>query len=679
MADASYGAPYRKRKPSGLMSNTSDDEEGGDRKSARFETKEQSKERFARENHSEIERRRRNKMNAYINELSDMVPSCNGLIRKPDKLTILKMAVSYMKSLRGSPPPADSNYKPSFLSDQELKHLVLEAADGFLFVITCKTSTVIYVSDSITPVLNQAQVDWINQSFFDLIHPEDVDKIKDQLATEVSTDTRILDLKTGNVRKDGPNAANRLSAGSRRNFVVRMRCGTYEGDYEETDARLIEIRNRCKEKRICYKDDSYAVVHCTGYIRNLGQLAETTEEPVEDGSPTLSCLVAIGRLQPTSMPTSKDLIEAAPATEFITRQTLNGRFSFVDQRVTDILGYRPVDLLGKSCYDFYIPEDVEYMSENYEQVLKLKGQPLSIRYHFKHANGEPVLLRSSCYSFQNPYTDEAEYIVCTNNIVKNKPERTYTNSASSEPFDGCKPSPRASADEQVSPKPTEVDVTSVIQERPGMFPYPYQLQPASCKDTPSILESELRGRNKIKPCQPRPVSGKEFLPQDYSEAMSDESVYRGASQASGILANMARKHQQEGTGMHVTPPSAPTKWTGVSPPYSFETTNTTSMGVRDSNPRAFEPPQDLVSSMASQMKAPRNMSGIPNFNQQLQSADYTSRLYMTNTGYMEQENRQSLLYPQQQTPTISQSSPQEGDRRLPTYNSSLPTNEYQYY
>ena len=36
-------------------------------------------------------------------------------------------------------------------------------------------------------------------------------------------------------------------------------------------------------------------------------------------------------------------------------------------RVTDILGYRPVDLLGKSCYDFYIKEDVEYMAENYEQ------------------------------------------------------------------------------------------------------------------------------------------------------------------------------------------------------------------------------------------------------------------------------------------------------------------------
>ena len=40
-------------------------------------------------------------MNAYISELSDMVPSCNGLPKKPDKLTILKMAVTYIKSLRG--------------------------------------------------------------------------------------------------------------------------------------------------------------------------------------------------------------------------------------------------------------------------------------------------------------------------------------------------------------------------------------------------------------------------------------------------------------------------------------------------------------------------------------------------------------------------------------------------
>ncbi|KAL0189632.1 hypothetical protein M9458_016731, partial [Cirrhinus mrigala] len=62
-------------------------------------------------NHSEIERRRRNKMTQYITELA--------LARKPDKLTILRMAVSHMKSMRGTGNTStDGAYKPSFLTEQ---------------------------------------------------------------------------------------------------------------------------------------------------------------------------------------------------------------------------------------------------------------------------------------------------------------------------------------------------------------------------------------------------------------------------------------------------------------------------------------------------------------------------------------------------------------------------------
>ena len=38
----------------------------------RLNNAQEGRERFARENHSEIERRRRNKMTHYINELADM-------------------------------------------------------------------------------------------------------------------------------------------------------------------------------------------------------------------------------------------------------------------------------------------------------------------------------------------------------------------------------------------------------------------------------------------------------------------------------------------------------------------------------------------------------------------------------------------------------------------------------
>jgi len=98
----------------------------------------------------------------------------------------------------------DGTYKPSFLTDQELKHLILEAADGFLFVVACDSGRVIYASDSVTPVLNQAQGDWFGSCIFDHVHPEDVEKVREQLSTQEPQNTgRILDLKTGTVKKEG--------------------------------------------------------------------------------------------------------------------------------------------------------------------------------------------------------------------------------------------------------------------------------------------------------------------------------------------------------------------------------------------------------------------------------------------------------------------------------------------
>lgn len=72
---------------------------------------------------------------------------------------------------------------------QELKHLVLEAADGFLFVVSCETGRVVFVSDSVTPVLNQAQSDWLGSSLYDQLHPDDTEKLREQLSTAENNNT----------------------------------------------------------------------------------------------------------------------------------------------------------------------------------------------------------------------------------------------------------------------------------------------------------------------------------------------------------------------------------------------------------------------------------------------------------------------------------------------------------
>ncbi|XP_032449829.1 aryl hydrocarbon receptor nuclear translocator-like protein 2 isoform X2 [Lynx canadensis] len=315
-----------------------------------------------REAHSQTEKRRRDKMNNLIEELSAMIPQCNPVARRLDKLTVLRMAVQHVRSLKGMTNTyAGDNYRPSFIQDNELRHLILKTAEGFLFVVGCERGKILFVSKSVSKTLNYDQASLTGQSLFDFLHPKDVAKVKEQLSSDISPREKLIDAK--NHRK-------------------------------------------------------FCTIHCTGYLRswppNIVGMEE--EKDSKKDSSNFTCLVAIGRLHPYIVPQNSGEIKVKP-TEFITRFAKNGKFVYVDQRATAILGYLPQELLGTSCYEYFHQDDHSNLTDKHKAVLQSKEKIFTDSYKFRKKDGSFVTLKSQWFSFTNPWTKELEYIVSVNNLV----------------------------------------------------------------------------------------------------------------------------------------------------------------------------------------------------------------------------------------------------------------------
>uniref|UniRef100_A0A8C1Z2T6 Aryl hydrocarbon receptor nuclear translocator-like 1b n=1 Tax=Cyprinus carpio TaxID=7962 RepID=A0A8C1Z2T6_CYPCA len=368
-----------------------------------------------REAHSQIEKRRRDKLNGFIDELASLLPTCSAMSRKLDKHTVLRMAVQHMKTLRGAANPyTEANYKPAFLSDDELKHLILRAADGFLFVVGCDRGKILFVSESVYKILNYSQNDLIGQSLFDYLHPKDIAKVKEQLSSsDTAPRERLIDAKTGlPVRTDIAPCPSRLCSGARRSFFCRMKCNRPLVKMEDND-----FSSTCSKKKADRK--SFCTIHSTGYLKSWPPTKmglDEDNEPDNEGC-NLSCLVAIGRLHPHIVPQPMNGDIHVKPTEYVSRHAIDGKFVFVDQRATAILAYLPQELLGTSFYEYFHQDDIGHLAECHRQVLQMREKINTNCYKFKIKDGSVITLRSRWFSFMNPWTKEVEYIVSTNTVV----------------------------------------------------------------------------------------------------------------------------------------------------------------------------------------------------------------------------------------------------------------------
>uniref|UniRef100_A0A8C9PZH8 Basic helix-loop-helix ARNT-like protein 1 n=1 Tax=Spermophilus dauricus TaxID=99837 RepID=A0A8C9PZH8_SPEDA len=368
----------------------------------------------SREAHSQTEKRRRDKMNNLIEELSAMIPQCNPVARKLDKLTVLRMAVQHLKSVKGMTNSYLGDHcRPSFIQDNELRHLILKTAEGFLFVVGCERGKILFVSKSVSKVLNYDQASLTGQSLFDFLHPKDVAKVKEQLSSsDISPREKLIDAKTGlPVHSNCHAGRTRVYSGSRRSFFCRIK--SCKISVKEEHGCLPNLKKKDHRK--------FCTIHCTGYLRSWppDMVGMEEERDNKKDNSHFTCLVAIGRLHPYIVPQNSGEIKVKP-TEFITRFAMNGKFVYVDQRATAILGYLPQELLGTSCYEYFHQDDHSNLTDKHKAVLQSKEKIFTDSYKFRVKDGSFVTLKSQWFSFTNPWTRELEYIVSVNTLVSPK-------------------------------------------------------------------------------------------------------------------------------------------------------------------------------------------------------------------------------------------------------------------
>uniref|UniRef100_A0A8C5M9Q2 Neuronal PAS domain protein 2 n=1 Tax=Leptobrachium leishanense TaxID=445787 RepID=A0A8C5M9Q2_9ANUR len=319
---------------------------------------EDDKDRAKRASRNRSEKKRRDQFNVLIKELSAMLP---GNTRKMDKTKVLEKVIAFLQKhneVAAETQVCDmqQEWKPSFLSNEEFTHLMLESdiLDQNLlnFLPEQEHSDIYKILSSRMPASDSMQ------------------------PTELNSDSGVefcCHLLRGTLNpKEYPTYEYIRFSGSFRscNIVPNTSCNGFEGAVSRT------------------------------YRSQVGKEL---------------CFIATVRLATPQFLKEMCIVEES-FEEFTSRHSLEWKFLFLDHRAPPIIGYLPFEVLGTSGYDYYHVDDLEILARCHEHLMQF-GKGKSCCYRFLTKGQQWIWLQTHYYITYHQWNSKPEFIVCTHTVV----------------------------------------------------------------------------------------------------------------------------------------------------------------------------------------------------------------------------------------------------------------------
>ncbi|XP_037011041.2 hypoxia-inducible factor 3-alpha isoform X2 [Artibeus jamaicensis] len=354
-------------------------------------------------------RSRRSQETEVLYQLAHTLPFARGVSAHLDKASIMRLTISYLRMHRLC---AAGEWNQVGTGGEQLDACYLKALEGFVMVLTAE-GDMAYLSENVSKHLGLSQLELIGHSIFDFIHPCDQEELQDALVPQQSLSRK----------KPG--------APTERCFSLRMKS---------------TLTNRGRTLNL--KAATWKVLHCSGHMRVYKPPAQTSPARSPNLEPPLQCLVLICEAIPHPGSLEPPLGRGA----FLSRHSLDMKFTYCDERIAEVAGYSPDDLIGCSAYEYIHALDSDAVGQSIHTLLS-KGQAVTGRYRFLARSGGYLWTQTQATVVSGGRGPESESIICVHFLISRVEETGVVLSLEQTEQRSCRPVQRATVSQKDTRNP----------------------------------------------------------------------------------------------------------------------------------------------------------------------------------------------------------------------------------